>query len=598
MTNPNFPIIQPANAAAKARAHPADVIKDISHKDLAGLNVVFINTPLRESAVPNVTPEGPLLMATRLRKHYGLEARVIDLNGYRVKDELAKKRGLPNGRHLTPEEVYRFFNEHFSYYGTPHLVAISGKITTLRWQEETIAKIIRQLLPNVFMVSGGGLATELKTGLFNYIPELDAVAHSEGDDTIIKICYDAKVIKEKGLRCAIESNALSPYYLGEISNKPRLMYEGNRPQNLDALPYANIDILSDNDVIFKRVFGYEYKLVPYYLGNAVWGVSANNSSAAPFTMTRSTTSVSSRGCPYGCKYCYRGTQGERQWAVRSAQHIHDQLVHYKEQYGIDFHGFPDDNFAVTYGRIQDLVPLLGPLGIKWGTHTRLDEAAGLKPKPNHPGEYFFEDPLRVALMAKAGCNYIGAGPESACAKTIETLGKGGFTLSNGLEATEVNGRIYQFPRSMKYGIRNCQEVGIHVNCTWIKGNPNETLEDLKETVAFMAWQEQFYAQYGISPKAVNKRMFTLTWYPGTEMIHHPKVRHELTRIFGLSFDPTTHEPICDESFHQYCLALDDATKILEGPDGEPLNFGDIPNDTFLKIRELIDSDKTLEILDM
>ncbi|OGN05651.1 MAG: hypothetical protein A2831_00505 [Candidatus Yanofskybacteria bacterium RIFCSPHIGHO2_01_FULL_44_17] len=590
-----LPILQPVHT--KKPPHPADIIKDISYKDVAGLNVVFINMPLRETAVPNTTPEGPLLMATRLRKHYDLPARVIDFNGYRIKDALAEKRGLPNGRHFSEREVYRFLVEHFSYYGTPDLVAFSGKITTLRWQE-TIAKMVRQILPHVFLVSGGGLATELKIGLFNYIPELDAVAHSEGDDTIIKICQDAKTIKEKGLRRAIESGSLNPYYLGEISNKPRLMYEGNRPRDLDALPYADIDILSDNDIIFKRVFGCDYKLVPSYLASAVWGVSANNSSAAPFTMTRSTTSVSSRGCPYGCKYCYRGTQGERQWAVRSAQHIHNQLVHYKERYGIDFHGFPDDNFAVTYGRIQDLVPLLGPLGIKWGTHTRLDEAAGLKPRPNRPGEYFFEDPLRVALMAKSGCTYIGAGPESACAKTIETLGKGGFTLSNGFEATKVFGKMYQFPRSMKYGIKNCQDVDIHVNCTWIKGNPNETLEDLKETVAFMAWQEQFYAPYGVRPEAVNKKMFTLTWYPGTEIIHHPKVRHELTRIFGLSFDPMTHEPLCNEAFHQYCLALDDATKVLEGPDGEPLNFSDIPNETFLKIRGLVDTGKTLEILNL
>ena len=163
---------------------------------------------------------------------------------------------------------------------------------------------------------------------------------------------------------------------------------------------------------------------------------------------------------------------------------------------------------------------------------------------------------------------------------------------------ETIGKTYQFSRSMKEGIRNSQEVGIHANCTWIKGNPTENLEDLKETVAFMAWQEKLYAKNGTPPKAVNKRMFTLTWYPGTEIIHHPRVRQELNRVFGLNFNPTTHEPVCDEKFHQYCLALDDATKVLEGPDGEPLNFSDIPNDTFLKIRELVDSDRTLEILDM
>src|SRR3990167_5580591 len=122
-----LPILQPVHT--KKPPHPADIIKDISYKDVAGLNVVFINMPLRETAVPNTTPEGPLLMATRLRKQYGLAANVIDLNGYRLKDELAQTRNLPNGRHLTSEEVYRFINEHISYYSTPDIVAFSGMIT-------------------------------------------------------------------------------------------------------------------------------------------------------------------------------------------------------------------------------------------------------------------------------------------------------------------------------------------------------------------------------------------------------------------------------------------------------------------------------------
>jgi len=74
-------------------------------------------------------------------------------------------------------------------------------ITTLRWQNK-IANIVRNLIPNVFIVSGNGLATELKLGLFNYIEELDAIAHSEGDDVIIKICYDVKQIKQNGIESA------------------------------------------------------------------------------------------------------------------------------------------------------------------------------------------------------------------------------------------------------------------------------------------------------------------------------------------------------------------------------------------------------------
>ena len=161
----------------------------------------------------------------------------------------------------------------------------------------------------------------------------------------------------------------------------------------------------------------------------------------------------------------------------------------------------------------------------------------------------------------------------------------------------VNGRTYQFPVSMIEGIRRTISVGIHSNCTWIMGSPTETLEDLKETVAFIMWQQEFYAQHGIPAEAVNRRMFTMTWYPGTKLIRHERVRAELKRIFGLSFDEN-HEPVCDANLHRYLLALDDATKVLHGENNEPLNFGAMPTDQFLQARSYIDNGKIENIVDM
>ncbi|MDO8582798.1 MAG: hypothetical protein Q7R63_02280, partial [bacterium] len=140
--------------------HPADVLKDIRRKDLDGVTAVIINMPLRESARPNTTPEGPLLLATNLRETWGVNASIIDLNAYRVQDDAARARGLPWGRHLTEQEAYGLISRHFAREGNPTFVGLSGKITTLAWQER-IAKIIRMLAPETFLVSGGGLATEL-----------------------------------------------------------------------------------------------------------------------------------------------------------------------------------------------------------------------------------------------------------------------------------------------------------------------------------------------------------------------------------------------------------------------------------------------------
>ncbi len=567
-------LINPSGiSSCSLNTHPADVIKDIKPKDIEGVNLLFINMPLRETAKPHVTPEGPLLMATNLIKNYGVYATIVDLNAYRINDSLAESRNLPNGRHLMLPETETLLRKHIKVHGTPDVVAFSGMITTLRWQED-VAKIIRKILPKVFLVSGGGLATDLKLGLLNYVPELDAIAHSEGDDVIVKICYDVKTIKERGLPSALSSGKLRPYYIGEVMNKHRFMYAGDRPKDLDTLPFADLSILEE-DVNGVRIID------DIYLINAVWGTSANNSSATSFTMKFSTTSVSSRGCPFACHYCDRKAQGERNWGVRSAEHIYAEMVYHLEKHHIDFKGFPDDNFAVAIPRIEKMVPLLGPLGIPWGTHTRMDEGA---------------DPRRIRPMAKANCIYVGFGPESANAKDLVTLNKGGHTLSNGFEECRVLDKIYSFPKSMTVATRNCLEYGIHANCTWIMGIPGQTLESLKDSVAFMLWQETEYAKYGRPPESVNKRMFTLTAYP-TELMKIPVIKEQLRKVFGLNFDPETSMPICDENCHSYCLELDDATKLMYNPiTNEPVNYSDIPMDQFLQARELIDSDKTLDIL--
>ena len=116
---------------------------------------------------------------------------------------------MKNGRYLTLQESEDLIVKHLEINGEQDVVAFSGMITTLKWQEE-IAKIIRRQLPDTFIVSGNGLATEIKTGLFKWIPELDAIARSEGDDVILAIMSDAKNCKKRGAARALKSDKLSP----------------------------------------------------------------------------------------------------------------------------------------------------------------------------------------------------------------------------------------------------------------------------------------------------------------------------------------------------------------------------------------------------
>ena len=561
-----------------SRLHPAEAIGTVGSNEFKGVSACFINMPLRETAMPSVLPEGPLILGAILRK-YGVDVSLIDLNAYRIKDEFSESKGLPNGRHLTTKEVEDLITAHLNNKGDQDIFAFSGKITTLKWQE-IVAQIVRKLQPDCFLVSGNGLATEIKSGLFNWIPELDAIARSEGDDVILAIAKDVKLIKEIGWSKAIKSGRLTPYYQGDIKGKPRFIYEGNRPRDLDSIPFAAVELLECDP------FG--NNILENYIVNPVWGVAANNSSAAPFNMKRSLTTLSSRGCPYDCAFCYRGSQGERNYGMRSAENLVVQVQHYIDKYNIDFLGFVDDNFAVDKRRVKALPEVFDQLSInlRWGTHTRMDEADE-----------------RAHFMAEAGCIYIGFGAESASEHTLIKMKKGGFILKSGLINKNINGATYEFPVTMVDAIKNCKSAGIHANCTWIMGYPGETLEHLKTSVAFILWQEEYMTkgltfgtpEYEMANMSVNRKLFTATAYPGTEM--WKVVTPGLKKHFKIEFD-SYGDPICDDNFHRYVLELDDATKVLNNEDGDPVNFGDMRTDTFLRAREYADNGKIEKILEL
>lgn len=536
--------------------HPADIIASASVdelKRLKGLRVLLVNMPLRESALPNCAPLGPALLAARLRQ-YQVDVTILDLNAYRISDEASRLRRLPHGRHLTFTEARQLLMRHIVHNGAPALIGFSGKITTLRWQQE-MAKAVKHWWPEAMLVSGGGLATEFRDGLFSWIPQLDAIAHSEGDDVIVKIALDA----QHRQRCG----------RGQASTV-RMTYHGDRPRDLDALPLPAWDLLvRDVDGI---------PVLEQYLRNEIWGLRANNSSATPFRMTRSLNTVSSRGCPFACSFCFRGGQGERNYGTRSAESIVGEFRWLSDNWGVDFIASLDDNFMVRQDRIDALAEPLGKLcrdrGIRWGTHGRLDEAA-------MDG--------RVARMSEGGCVYVGFGAESASPAVLTAMNKGGQMLARG--TTRIGG--YYLPTTMVEGYRKTIEAGVHGNCTWIAGYPSETLDDLKHSIAFILWQRELVP----NRDAVNARMFTATAYPGTELFRHPAVQKRLTEGFGVHFDRYGN-PVCDKSLEDYVLSLDDADKVLTDHHGQPVYYGGMPLDQFLRVRELLDAGNLEAVLSL
>ena len=69
-------------------------------------------------------------------------------------------------------------------------------------------------------------------------------------------------------------------------------------------------------------------------------------------------------------------------------------------------------------------------------------------------------------------------------------------------------------------------------------------------------------------------------------------------FFILAFDEQEAEPVADQALRDYILELDDATKVMHNQDGRPLNFGAMPDEQFLEVREHVESGQIEKILDM
>lgn len=457
--------------------------------------ILFINMPIREHAPPNNAPLGVLSLATHLNSK-GHNAGILDLNVYRP---------LP-----TEEELKKLLIEKIS---DQYIIGLSGLITTLKYQE-IVAKIIRNQFPNVYIVSGGGLATDIKEKLFEWIPELNAICIGEGESIIEEIPHG-----EKAVLC------------------------GPSPRNLDKflLDYSLID-------------------VEKYINNPIWGSDAQNSSVTPFRTRRSLSTVSSRGCPFNCSFCDKEATGGNNYRMRSADSLLQEMKYLVSEYNIDFLGYIDDNMILNTRRLEDLLILIQKedLYLQWGAHARLDDINKNKAK----------------LISDLNGIYLGFGGESANKEVLKRMNKG-------LKSSDdyyYNGHV--FPKIYIDTLENCKEFGIHPNLTWMIGYPDETLEQLKGTIAFILFMEE---KGYVERKYNNRSLFIATAYPNTELFNETIVQKKLLKAF--------------KTFKEYVYSLDDATKMIIN-NNILLNYSKIPDSLFIEIKEYIERDEIERILDL
>jgi radical SAM superfamily enzyme YgiQ (UPF0313 family) len=197
--------------------------------------------------------------------------------------------------------------------------------------------------------------------------------------------------------------------------------------------------------------------------------------------------ITSRGCPFTCRFCSVNRFFNGRWAFRSPSNVVDELESLIEKLGVRHVYFSDDLFTLSRERAIGICReiLDRRLNLVWMAETRVDCVDG--------------ELLR--WMRRAGCYRVYYGVESGSPKILQAINKR-FTVHQVVDAFEMTHRA---------GIEPC--------CFLMVGNPGETPETIAETVRLVR---------AIRPATMPVIGIT-TILPGTEL-------YELSKRQGLISD--------------------------------------------------------------
>jgi len=230
-----------------------------------------------------------------------------------------------------------------------------------------------------------------------------------------------------------------------------------------------------------------------------------------------------RGCPFNCTFCSTSGFFSRKFRLKSPQKIVEQMMFIKQKYGVNSITFVHDNFAVDRKKIIEFCETLLKCGedFSWSCSARTD---------------LVDDEL-IAIMSKAGCHGIFFGVETGSAR-LQGIIKKNLNLSDAVRR-----------------IQCADRHGIDTSAALITGFPEETKDDLRDTVNFFIDMLRF--------DNVDPQLTLLAPLVGTEIHSQYRNRFILDHVYS------------DISFQGKMQNLDDLEMIRAYPEVFP-NFYSIP----------------------
>ncbi|MDQ7784746.1 MAG: radical SAM protein [Desulfomonilaceae bacterium] len=160
-----------------------------------------------------------------------------------------------------------------------------------------------------------------------------------------------------------------------------------------------------------------------------------------------------RGCPYGCVFCSLTSLLRRKFRVRSPEHIIAETKELQSRYNAKYFNFLHDNMTVSRQWILDLCDVIERenMDIRWDGPSRADSL----------------DADLIKRLAETGCSGLYFGIETGSQRMQKVIRKN----------LKFDGLIDN--------IRRLTSSGIPFAASFIAGFPEETAEDLSDTIRLM-----------------------------------------------------------------------------------------------------------------
>lgn len=356
-------------------------------------------------------PLGLLYVFSYLKKRGDLDVVFFDLN---IEMNFLSKQPLA----ISLQKIINDFN--------PDLIAISGLYYSGIHVFHLIAKMIKQLDPNIIVVFGGHYPTIL-TEDFLADKNMDFAVLSEG---------------ELGLSDLIDS----------LNGKTGL-------KEVEGISFKDGDnIIRNERENFWRGFSdferlpWEYTQFKYYFkeGRNVLFRIKDKSEVKLASIT------ATRGCPFQCGFCDSAHFWKKKWRKRKLHHVINEIKHLKENYEVNTIVFNDENISVDKKWFLEFLDEIKKLNITWMS------GGGLSIRT-------INDEKVIRKMCESGIALFNLAIESASNETLKRINKP-LTINETLNVIKL--------------IRKYSDI--YINGFIISGFHFESLSQVKQTLNFAA----------------------------------------------------------------------------------------------------------------